>query len=104
METAEVQLDVIEEGIDELCSLESYMQRTHPPDESATLLAVKSALTRNFQEALRCICPVLTLQTALVPHQRMIYADHLLQCTPVSATQKRCVLRSTRWCASSWPA
>ena len=41
METAEVQLDVIEEGIDELCSLESYMQRTHPPDESATLLAVK---------------------------------------------------------------
>ena len=40
VETAEVQLDVIEEGIDELCSLESYMQRTHPPDESAQLLAV----------------------------------------------------------------
>ena len=40
VETAEVQLDVIEEGIDELCSLESYMQRTHPPEESATLLAV----------------------------------------------------------------
>ena len=41
VETAEVQLDVIEEGIDELCSLESYMQRTHPPEESATLLAVQ---------------------------------------------------------------
>ena len=36
-----MQLDVIEEGIDELCSLESYMQRTHPPEEAATLLAVK---------------------------------------------------------------
>ena len=35
-----MQLDVIEEGIDELCSLENYMQRTHPPEESATLLAV----------------------------------------------------------------
>ncbi len=42
VETAEVQLDVIEEGIDELCSLESYMQRTHPPDESASLLAVSA--------------------------------------------------------------
>ena len=41
VETAEVQLDVIEEGIDELCSLESYMQRTHPPEESASLLAVQ---------------------------------------------------------------
>ena len=40
VETAEVQLDVIEEGIDELCNLEKYLSRTHPPYESAELLAV----------------------------------------------------------------
>lgn len=40
METAEVQLDVIEEGIDELDSLEKYVHRTHPPEEAASLLAV----------------------------------------------------------------
>ena len=48
VETAEVQLDVIEEGIDELCSLESYMQRTHPPEESATLLAVQRYAQQNM--------------------------------------------------------
>ena len=46
VETAEVQLDVIEEGIDELGSLESYMQRTHPPQESARLLAVRRCSRR----------------------------------------------------------
>ena len=45
VETAEVQLDVIDEGIDELCSLEKYLTRTHPPYESAELLAVRSPIT-----------------------------------------------------------
>ncbi len=40
VETAEVQLDVIEEGIDELTSLEKFIQGTHPPGESASVLAV----------------------------------------------------------------
>ena len=40
VETAEVQLDVIEEGIDELTSLEKFIQGTHPPEESASVLAV----------------------------------------------------------------
>ncbi len=42
VETAEVQLDVIEEGIDELYNLEKYLARTHPPYESAELLAVRT--------------------------------------------------------------
>ena len=44
VETAEVQLDVIDEGIDELCSLEKYLTRTHPPYESAELLAVRTPI------------------------------------------------------------
>ena len=46
VETAEVQLDVIEEGIDELCNLEKYLARTHPPYESAELLAVRTPIVR----------------------------------------------------------
>jgi len=57
VETAEVQLDVIEEGIDELCSLESYMQRTHPPDESAQLLAVICCPRREIASIHACIHP-----------------------------------------------
>ena len=49
VETAEVQLDVIEEGIDELCNLEKYLARTHPPYESAELLAVRTPTIRRRQ-------------------------------------------------------
>lgn len=44
-----MQLDVIEEGIDELTSLGKFIQGTHPPEESASVLAV-------------CPCPQLSWQ------------------------------------------